>query len=40
MEEKVEAESLFKGKKASYPDSVKLMFTDSRLGKYYNVFNN
>lgn len=34
MDEKVEAESLFKGKKSLYGDSVKHMFVDSRLGYY------
>lgn len=34
MDEKVEAESLFKGKKSLYGDSVKHMFVDSRLGNY------
>lgn len=34
MEEKVVAESLFKGKKENYPGSIKEMFVDSRLGGY------
>jgi hypothetical protein len=33
MEEKVVAESLFKGKKENYPGSVKEMFTDTLLGR-------
>ncbi|CAG2185717.1 MYO1 [Mytilus edulis] len=35
MDEKVEAESLFKGKKSLYGDSVKNMFVDSRLDEHH-----
>ncbi|XP_071180083.1 unconventional myosin-Ic-like [Mytilus edulis] len=35
MDEKVEAESLFKGKKSLYGDSVKHMFVDSRLDEHH-----
>lgn len=37
MEEKVVAESLFKGKKENYPGSIKEMFVDSRLGGYITI---
>lgn len=37
MEEKVVAESLFKGKKENYPGSVKEMFADTLLGRQDRV---
>lgn len=37
MEEKVVAESLFKGMKENYPGSIKEMFVDSRLGGYITM---